>query len=154
MGNSTRRPAYLFALPDQSAAANHWSVDIFHLGSLILTHSWNGEVRGLKEVPAQDRPYVPILFFALRAMIGIGMVLLSVSILGAYERWRGHLFTDKWFLTALVLVSPLGFLGTIAGWIVTEAGRSHTLYMASSGRAMPHLTSWRRMWASLLYSSL
>ena len=28
------------------------------IGSLILTHEWDGEVRGLKEVPPQDRPNV------------------------------------------------------------------------------------------------
>jgi cytochrome bd ubiquinol oxidase subunit I len=116
-------PLTMFALPDQKAATNLCSVDVPHLGSLILTHSWNGEVKGLNEVPASDRPYVPIVFFAFRAMVGIGSILLIVAIFGAYLRWYRHLFTRKWFLTALVLVSPLGFVATIAGWVVTEAGR-------------------------------
>lgn len=116
-------PLTLFAWPDQKAATNLWPIDIPHLGSLILTHSWSGEVKGLDEVSATDRPYVPIVFFAFRAMVGIGTALLLLSIIGAYLRWRGHLFTRKWFLTALVLASPLGFVATIAGWVVTEAGR-------------------------------
>jgi cytochrome d ubiquinol oxidase subunit I len=116
-------PLTLFALPDQEKETNLWSIDIPYLGSLILTHSWNGEVRGLKEVPPRDRPYVPLVFFAFRAMVGIGIVLLTLSIIGAYLRRRGHLFTTKWFLIALILASPLGFVATIAGWIVTEAGR-------------------------------
>jgi cytochrome bd ubiquinol oxidase subunit I len=116
-------PLTLFALPDQKKETNLWSIDIPRLGSLILTHSWNGEVRGLKEVPARDRPYVPLIFFAFRAMVGIGIALLTLSIIGAYLRRRGHLFTTKWFLIALILASPLGFVATIAGWIVTEAGR-------------------------------
>jgi cytochrome bd ubiquinol oxidase subunit I len=94
-----------------------------YLGSLILTHSWNGEIKGLNEVPPNDRPYVPIVFFAFRAMVGIGSILLILAILGAYPRWHRHLFIRKWFLTALVLTSPLGFVATIAGWLVTEAGR-------------------------------
>jgi cytochrome d ubiquinol oxidase subunit I len=116
-------PLTLFALPDQEKETNLWSIDIPYLGSLILTHSWNGEVRGLKEVPPRDRPYVPLVFFAFRAMVGIGIALLSLSIIGAYLRRRGHLFITKWFLIALILASPLGFVATIAGWIVTEAGR-------------------------------
>jgi cytochrome bd-type quinol oxidase subunit 1 len=76
--------------------------DIPHLGSLILTHSWDGEIQGLKQVPPRDRPYVPIVFFAFRAMVGIGLALFSLSILGAYLRWRRHLFTERWFLIALV----------------------------------------------------
>ena len=116
-------PLTLFALPDQKAATNLWPVDIPRLGSLILTHRWNGEVKGLTEVPVGDRPYVPIVFFAFRAMVGIATVLLVLTMLGAYLRLRGRLFTRKWFLTMLVLASPLGFVATIAGWVVTEAGR-------------------------------
>jgi len=116
-------PLTLFALPDQKAATNLWPVDIPRLGSVILTHRWNGEVKGLTEVPVGDRPYVPIVFFAFRAMVGIATVLLVLTMLGAYLRLRGRLFTRKWFLTMLVLASPLGFVATIAGWVVTEAGR-------------------------------
>ena len=32
-------------------------IEIPHASSLILTHSWNGRVPGLKEVPPADRPY-------------------------------------------------------------------------------------------------
>jgi cytochrome bd ubiquinol oxidase subunit I len=116
-------PLTLFALPDQKAATDLWPIDIPHLGSVILTHSWNGEVKGLKEVSASDRPYVPIVFFAFRAMVGVATILLGLAILGAYLRWRDGLYTRKWFLTALILASPLGFVATIAGWVVTEAGR-------------------------------
>jgi cytochrome d ubiquinol oxidase subunit I len=56
-------------------------------------------------------------------MVGIGVLLLSLSILGVYLRWRDHLFTERWFLVALVIVSPLSFIAIISGWIVTEAGR-------------------------------
>jgi cytochrome d ubiquinol oxidase subunit I len=116
-------PLTLFAWPDQKAATNLWAIDIPRLGSLILTHSWTGEIRGLKQVASRDRPYVPIVFFAFRAMVGIGLVLFSLSILGAYLRWCGHLFTQRWFLIALVIASPLSFIAIISGWIVTEAGR-------------------------------
>ena len=116
-------PLTLFALPDQKAATNLYAVDVPRLGSLILTHSWNGEVKGLDEVSPKDRPYVPIVFFAFRAMVGIGSLLLVFALLGAYLRSRSHLFTTKWFQIALVLISPLGFVATIAGWVVTEAGR-------------------------------
>src|SRR5215472_12373669 len=88
-------PLTLIALPDQKDATNLYAVDIPHLGSLILTHSWNGEVQGLKEVSPGDRPYVPIVFFAFRAMVGIGSLLLALAVIGAYLRSRGHLFTKK-----------------------------------------------------------
>jgi cytochrome d ubiquinol oxidase subunit I len=116
-------PLTLFAWPDQKAATNRWAVEIPYLGSLILTHSWNGEVLGLKEVSPRDRPDVPIVFFAFRAMVGMGLILLLLALTGAYLRARGRLFNAKWFLATLVAASPLGFLAVLAGWVVTEAGR-------------------------------
>jgi cytochrome d ubiquinol oxidase subunit I len=56
-------------------------------------------------------------------MVGIGMILFAMSIIGGYLRWRRHLFTQRWFLIALVMASPLSFIAIISGWIVTEAGR-------------------------------
>jgi cytochrome d ubiquinol oxidase subunit I len=136
-------PLTLFAWPDQKAATNLWPIDIPHLGSLILAHSWNGEVKGLNEVSASDRPYVPIVFFAFRAMVGVGSLLLLSAILGAYFRWRRHLFSTKWFLIALVLISPLGFVATIAGWVVTEAGRQpYVVYgLVRTANAASHLAA-------------
>lgn len=136
-------PLTVLAWPDQKDTTNLWAIDIPHLGSLILAHSWNGQVLGLDKIPAKDWPYVPIVFFAFRVMVGIGTILLALAILGAYLRSRGHLFTRKWFLVALVLASPLGFIATIAGWVVTEAGRQpYVVYgMVRTADAASHLAA-------------
>ena len=44
-------PITLFAWPDVAQERNDYALEHSRLGSLILTHSWNGEVKGLKEVP-------------------------------------------------------------------------------------------------------
>src|SRR5689334_23487862 len=67
-------PLLLFAWPDQAAAANRYEVGIPRLGSLILTHSWGGEIEGLEEVPPEDRPPVAIVFFAFWVMVGLGFL--------------------------------------------------------------------------------
>src|SRR6201993_351557 len=41
-------PLTLFGIPDDAAATMHDAIEIPHLGSLILTHSWNGTIKGLK----------------------------------------------------------------------------------------------------------
>lgn len=46
----------LFAWPDMEAETNRYAVEIPHLGSVILTHSWNGQFPGLKEFPRDERP--------------------------------------------------------------------------------------------------
>lgn len=43
-------PINLIAWPDEKAERNDYALEIPLLGSLILTHSLNGEVKGLKEI--------------------------------------------------------------------------------------------------------
>jgi cytochrome d ubiquinol oxidase subunit I len=117
------QPLTLFGWPDMAAERNDWAVEIPKLGSLILTHQWNGLVQGLKSVPAADRPYVPVVFWAFRLMVGIGVVLVLIAFAGAFLRWRGRLYDTRWFALVCALSSPLGFLAVLAGWTVTEVGR-------------------------------
>ena len=42
-------------MPDMQAETTRYAVSIPHLGSLILTHSWDGEIRGLKSFPGRAR---------------------------------------------------------------------------------------------------
>src|SRR5499433_3512976 len=46
-----RVPLTLFALPDSKAERNDFAVELPWLGSLILTHELDGEVKGLKDFP-------------------------------------------------------------------------------------------------------
>jgi cytochrome bd ubiquinol oxidase subunit I len=116
-------PLTLFAWPDVEHAQNDYAIDVPALGSLILTHSWDGEVKGLKEVPPEDRPYVPLPFFAFRLMVGIGVLLLAIAVIGLYLRWRGRLYDTRWFAVVAAFSSPLSFIAILAGWTVTETGR-------------------------------
>ncbi|RYX89206.1 MAG: cytochrome ubiquinol oxidase subunit I [Bradyrhizobiaceae bacterium] len=118
-----RVPLNLFAWPNQKEERNDYAIEIPVLGSLILTHSLDGEVKGLKEVPASERPPVVPVFFAFRVMVGCGMVLLGVAFIGLFLRWRGRLYTTRWYQIACMGCIPLGFVATIAGWIITEVGR-------------------------------
>jgi cytochrome d ubiquinol oxidase subunit I len=116
-------PLTLFALPDMKAETNHAAIEIPELGSLILTHDFNGEIKGLKSVPPQDRPYVPVPFFAFRVMVGIGLWLLALAIVGNILRAGKKLYWSDWFLRLCTFTTPLGFVAVLAGWFTTETGR-------------------------------
>lgn len=116
-------PMTVVAWPDMAAGKNLFAVDVPHLASVYLTHSWNGEVQGLKAVPSKDRPNVPIVFFAFRIMVGIGVILLATAVTGAVLRWRGKLYDTRWFQILAMATAPLGFVAVLAGWTTTEAGR-------------------------------
>jgi cytochrome bd ubiquinol oxidase subunit I len=116
-------PLTLFAWPDVARERNDYALDIPELGSLILTHSWDGEVKGLKEVPPDERPYVPLPFFAFRLMAGIGFTLLAIALLGFWLRLRRRLYEARWFAMIAAFSSPLPFVAVLVGWTVTETGR-------------------------------
>jgi len=115
--------ASLIAWPDVKEERNLYEIAIPYAASLYLTHSWNGEVQGLKAVPASDRPYVPIVYFAFRLMVGCGLILLGLAATGAVLRFRRRLYEARWFQVACMASMPLGFIAVIAGWTVTETGR-------------------------------
>jgi cytochrome d ubiquinol oxidase subunit I len=133
-------PMTVLAWPDMQAETNRFAIDIPHMASLYLTHSWNGEVQGLKAVPRGDRPNVPVVFFAFRIMVGIGIILLTTAITGAVLRWRGRLYETRWFQLLAMAVTPLGFLAVLAGWTTTEAGRQPFViygYLRTADAAAP-----------------
>jgi cytochrome d ubiquinol oxidase subunit I len=117
------QPLVLFAWPNEARERNDYEVAIPKLGSLILTHEWEGEVAGLRAAPPQDRPPVPAVFFAFRAMVGIGLILLAIVLAGNLLRWRGRLYDARRFNMVCAFSSPLPFLAVLAGWTVTETGR-------------------------------
>jgi cytochrome d ubiquinol oxidase subunit I len=113
----------LFGLPDMQAETTRYAVQVPHLGSLILTHSWDGEIRGLKEFPPQDRPYSPIVFWSFRLMVGLGLLMLLTAVLGLALRKRGRLYEARWFQRCVLYMGPSGLIALLAGWVTTEVGR-------------------------------
>ncbi len=63
-------PLILFGLPDMNAETTRYALQIPHLGSLVLTHSWNSQIPGLKEFAPQDRANSTIVFWTFRIMAG------------------------------------------------------------------------------------
>ncbi|WP_034991691.1 cytochrome ubiquinol oxidase subunit I [Beijerinckia mobilis] len=116
-------PLILFGWPNQKTESNDFALSLPHIGSLIITHSWDGRFPALKDFAPQDRPPVPPIFFAFRFMVGIGFALLGFVAWGLYHWWRGDLMENRLFLRVAANVWPIGFLATIAGWMVTEIGR-------------------------------
>src|SRR5262249_26085469 len=116
-------PLTLFAIPDQENETNHFAIDVPYLGSLILTHSFNGEIKGLKEWAPEDRPPAIFPFFAFRIMVGIGLLMLALVVVSWWLRVRDKLFDSPWFLVACIIMGPLGFVAVLAGWTTTEVGR-------------------------------
>jgi cytochrome d ubiquinol oxidase subunit I len=115
-------PLILFGMPNQEEEKTEYEIAIPKLGSLILTHELDGEIRGLKSWPKDERPPSAIIFWSFRVMVGIGFAMALTGLLSFYLRLRGRLATP-WLLRLAILMGPAGFVAVIAGWITTEVGR-------------------------------
>jgi cytochrome d ubiquinol oxidase subunit I len=116
-------PLILFGWPDMAAETTRYAVEIPYLGSLILTHDWNGRVPGLKEFAPEDRPNSTIVFWSFRVMVGLGLLMLLLGLWSLWLRWRQRLFRANLFLRFAVLMGPSGLIAILAGWYTTEIGR-------------------------------
>jgi cytochrome bd ubiquinol oxidase subunit I len=125
-GNWERRsnaPLLLFAIPDEEAEMNRFEIGIPDAASWILTHSPDGEVPGLTEVPPEDRPPVAVVFWSFRIMVGLGLLFLFIGWAGAIQLWRQKLLESRKLLKLCAAATPTGFVAVLAGWWTTEVGR-------------------------------
>ncbi|MEX1221268.1 MAG: cytochrome ubiquinol oxidase subunit I [Idiomarina sp.] len=119
----TQAPLYLFGLPNMEEARIDYGLAIPGLGSLILKHDVNAEVMGLDAFPRDEWPNVPIVFWAFRIMVGIGMLMVLAGLWSGLQRLRGRLYEGRTLQRFALFMAPLGFVAVVSGWVVTEVGR-------------------------------
>jgi cytochrome bd ubiquinol oxidase subunit I len=148
-------PLTLFGIPDMAAETNNYAIEVPDLGSLILTHSLDGAVPGLKDFPPDQRANVTIVFFAFRVMVGIGLLMLAIVALGWLLYSRRRLFESRWYICACQFTIPLGFIAVLAGWTTTEEGRQPwTVYglLRTADSVTPSLTGHDVLLSMLFYA--
>jgi cytochrome d ubiquinol oxidase subunit I len=116
-------PLKLFGWPDQEAETTRFSVEIPKLTSLILTHRFDGEVKGLKAWAKEDRPPVALVFWSFRIMVGIGIMMILTGMSALVLFFQKRLFDSRWFQIWCMAMIPSGFIAVLLGWFVTEIGR-------------------------------
>jgi cytochrome bd ubiquinol oxidase subunit I len=99
-------PLILFGLPDNTAQMTRYAIELPNLGSLILTHDWNGAVKGLKAWPQADWPNAALVFWSFRTMVGLGLAMLGLGLWSLYVRWHASLARAPMLQRAAVLMGP------------------------------------------------
>ena len=117
-------PASVIGWPDETKERNLAEIAIPRLGSLYLTHSWDGQVKGLKDFPHDQRAPVAIVYFAFRIMVGIATLMLAVVVTGFVLMMRGQLDQTGGICGYVRSATCFGFIAVIAGWTTTEVGAS------------------------------
>jgi cytochrome d ubiquinol oxidase subunit I len=122
--NSTNTGENLIVIPKPSAERNTWQVTVPWLGSAIAK-DWSGKtaIPGMKTVPKALRPPVLPVFYGFHAMWVPTLLMMWAVVASIALRFRGRLFSARWFHRLLVWMTPIGFLGIWGGWVTAESGR-------------------------------
>ncbi len=112
--------------------------------SYLLHGDTTKPVTGLTAFALQDRPPVNPVFQAFHAMVGIGMILIGVSLLGAALWWWGTLFETRWLLWIYVFAVLGPQAANQLGWFTAEVGRQPWIVygvMRTAAGVSPLITS-------------
>ncbi len=117
-------PLRIGGWPDEATGTTSYALEIPYGLSLLAFHDPHATVKGLEEFPREHWPPVAIVHISFQIMVASGTAMMLVALWAAWLKWRKHTLLDaRWFLWAVVLAAPLGFVAIEAGWIVTEVGR-------------------------------
>ncbi|MDH5535791.1 MAG: cytochrome ubiquinol oxidase subunit I [Betaproteobacteria bacterium] len=114
-------PLVLFGIPNEAAQHNDFAIEIPKGASLVLKHDPDAELKGIDSFAPNAPPVAPV-FFAFRIMVGVGVAMLLLAWFGAW-RLRRNRPAPCWLLWTFAGFTFSGWVGTLAGWIVTEVGR-------------------------------
>ena len=111
----------LFGIIDEQARETKYAIKIPKVASLILTHDFDGEVKGLNDFIGNHPPVGPV-FWSFRVMVGMGFIMVLVSWFCSLQLWR-YKTLKPFALKTLLLMTFSGWVAILAGWYVTETGR-------------------------------
>src|SRR6202012_5207699 len=110
-------PLRIGGLPDVHTRQTKYAIEIPDGLSLLAFHSPHATVEGLDKTPPDEWPNVLVVHIAFQIMVGLGTLLICVSLVAAWLAWRhGPLIENPRFLRLLVLCSPLGFVPSNPAW--------------------------------------
>jgi cytochrome d ubiquinol oxidase subunit I len=121
-------PWHALAWPLPEKQRNAWSIDIPYGLSLLITRSFTGQVKGLRDIPKSEHPPVTLPYFAFRVMLaaGFGMLFLMLWTLWTWRKGKlspERIGRQKWLLRAWIVAIPAAYAAVETGWIIREVGR-------------------------------
>ena len=118
-----------FTKEDQTPS---FSITVPRLLSYMATGSFDGQVQGLNPLQKQEQrqygrgnymPNVRVIYWSMRVMAYMGMLMLLVAAVGAWLYWKQKLERARWFHRTAIVAISFPYIAATAGWILTEMGR-------------------------------
>jgi cytochrome d ubiquinol oxidase subunit I len=117
---------------DQGQHQNGFQITVPKALSLLLYGKLSGGIEGLNDLqrdaqaeygPGNYIPAVIITFWAFRFMVGIGFLMIFLSLLAVLRPWIKIVSRSSLFLKLLLPAMVLPYLANTFGWILTEEAR-------------------------------
>jgi cytochrome d ubiquinol oxidase subunit I len=116
-------PLALFGIPVESEQKTYLNIAIPKLLSFLVNFDPNSKIAGLNEFSPNERPPVLPTYVSYHLMTALGSLFLVIALIGGFLLTKKILFKTKWFLSILVITSPLPLVANEFGWIAAEIGR-------------------------------
>jgi cytochrome bd ubiquinol oxidase subunit I len=109
-----------------------FAITIPRLLSWMGTGSFNGKIEGLDQLQAQEQkqfgpgnymPSIELMYWSMRIMAVLGVVLFLLAAVGAWLYRRRALERSRWFLRSAIVAIAFPYIAASFGWILTEMGR-------------------------------
>jgi cytochrome d ubiquinol oxidase subunit I len=113
----------LFGVPDERTGLIRANVAIPGGLSFLLHDDFATPVLGLDRIRPEDRPPVLLPFVSYRAMVGLGIAFIGLTLLASVLHWRRRLFETRWLLWGFVFAVGGAMVANQAGWVAAEVGR-------------------------------
>jgi cytochrome d ubiquinol oxidase subunit I len=92
--------------------------------SFLAYGTFHSEVKGLDAFPQDAWPgNIELLYYAFHVMAGVGTLLIAIMASAVLLNLRGGLVRRRAMLWVLLVVFPLPYIATTAGWVTAELGR-------------------------------
>lgn len=120
----TPAPLLVGGIVDEKQKKVSYAIEIPGALSFLAHGDFNATVKGLDQIREDEHPPVAVTHYAFQIMVGIGGVLVLISVLYLLLLLRKKPILNRtWMLKLFVFAIPLGYIALEAGWVVTEVGR-------------------------------
>lgn len=117
---------------DTKNKETNFRLEIPYALSFLAYGEFKGKVDGMNTIQAQyeqqygEGNYIPPVkttFWSFRIMVIAGGLLVLLSLLGLFWKWRGTLEKKTTYLKIMVAMLFMPFIANTFGWIMSEIGR-------------------------------
>lgn len=146
-------PFSILLIPDEKNERNGVeALQIPKLLSLLAFHDPNAEIKGLKDIPRDERPPFLVTFLSYRLMVALGLLFILLALMAVWISRKKEMEGKRWFLRLMLYILPLPYITLQLGWLVAEIGRQPwAVYgVLKTSDAVSKSISTGQVWGSLI----